>query len=61
MTLANGSVIDVTGVSLPRLGYEAGAGLTIAAAKVDLTIAYIGRFRSDYVDNTGTLTLKYRF
>ncbi len=39
---------------LDRMGYEIGAGLKIASAEgMDFSINYIGRFRDNYVDNTG--------
>ncbi|GHT58002.1 hypothetical protein FACS18945_3390 [Bacteroidia bacterium] len=62
MTMANGSVVNVSGSALDPVAYEAGAGITMVIDnRVDLNAGYIGRFRTYYTDHTGMLTLKYKF
>lgn len=62
MTMPNGAVVNVAGPGLNRFAGEVGAGLTMTiASQFDLSLNYIGRFRSDYADHTGMLTLKYKF
>ncbi|MCL1892323.1 MAG: autotransporter domain-containing protein [Alphaproteobacteria bacterium] len=61
MAMANGAVVNVNGSALARTAVEAGAGLTATFGSLDATIAYIGRFRESYMDNTGLLSFKYKF
>ena len=60
--LANGSSYAVDGQRVKRFGVEAGAGVTFyLSPKVESTIGYEGKFRTDYTDHTGYANLKYKF
>ncbi len=62
VSLANGSVYNVEGRALKRLGFEAGAGITADVNDdVELSLGYEGKFREDYQDHTGLLNAKYKF
>lgn len=62
VTLANGTAYVAEGEALDRFGMEFGAGVTAEVNdKVELSVAYEGRFREDYQDHTGLLSAKYKF
>lgn len=62
VNLSNGSQYTVHGKRLPRLGVEAGAGLTAHVTdNLSANINYIGGFRKDYKEHTGLVGLKYQF
>lgn len=62
VTLANGSAYAVNGKALKRFGMEFGAGITADVNdNVELSVAYEGKFRKDYHDNTGLINAKYKF
>lgn len=62
MVMGNGSVINISGESLDKTGYEIGAGLNFNVSDaIDIALHYVGRFRRDYMDNTGMIDLKYKF
>lgn len=60
--LSNGSSYMVEGRALKRFGFEAGAGITAELNDAwEISAGYEGRFRKDYYDHTGMLSLKYNF
>lgn len=62
MTLANGSVVSVEGDALKRFGTELSLGVSAQVDEsLELGLTWEGKFRRDYTDNTGMVTLKYHF
>ena len=60
--LSNGSSYVVNNQALDRFGIETGLGLAVGVADdVEFSLGYEGKFREDYKDNTGLLSLKYKF
>ena len=60
--LSNSSSYMIEGERLDRFGFETGVGLTVDIHdNVDASIGYEGKFREDYSDHTGMLSVKYKF
>lgn len=62
VALPNGAGYVVNGEKLHRFGFEVGAGVSAdIMPDVALSVNYEGRFRKDYNDNTGLLSVMYKF
>jgi len=62
VTLSNGSVYSVEGRALSRSGIEAALGLTAQIGdNWELSAGYEAKFRDDFQDHTGMLSLRYNF
>ncbi len=60
--LPNGASYRVNGEKLERLGYEFGAKVsTDVTSQWEVGLGYDGRFRQDYQDHTGLVSVKYKF
>lgn len=62
VTLANGSVFSVVGDNMNRFGSEFELGLGfLVYDRWDVSVNYMGKFRSHYEDHSGILNVRYTF
>lgn len=61
VNLPNGSTYTIRGETLERFGVETAAKLGMLSGNVEVSLEYLGKYRKDYYDHTGLVSLKYRF
>lgn len=62
VSLANGAAYTVDGKDLRHFGVEIGAGLRAELNDhIEFSFGYEGKFRTDYQDHTGLISLKHKF
>ncbi|MGN1080136.1 MAG: autotransporter outer membrane beta-barrel domain-containing protein, partial [Alphaproteobacteria bacterium] len=60
--LADGASYIAEGKSMKRFGMEVETGLSYKLnRKTDIGLFYTGKFKKEYTDHTGTLSVNYAF
>lgn len=60
--LSNGASYTSYGKALSRFEFSAGMGAKFEIKdNIEISLDYLGKFRTDYYDHTGMLTAKYKF
>lgn len=61
VSLANGSIYEISGEELERFGGELGIKLGFEINDFEISLKYEGQFKKDFTNNTGLINFRYNF